>query len=123
MIEFEGFRMEEGSPIYQQIILYIKRGIVAGIIQDGDELPSRRVLSAVLGVNPMTVQKAYKLLEDEGLIQSRAGATSYVVVSDAILQRIREAVLEDDARNAIQKLKLMRFSKDEVHRMVEEYWE
>ena len=58
MISFEGFRMEDGIPIYQQILLYLKRGVVAGEIRNGDELPSRRALSALLGVNPNTVQKA-----------------------------------------------------------------
>ena len=63
MISFDGFTIEDGSPIYLQIILYIKRCIIAGTIVDGDELPSRRVLSALLGVNPNTIQKAYRLLE------------------------------------------------------------
>ena len=67
MISFECFPLEEGIPIYLQIIRHVKRGIVAGIVRDGDELPSRRVLSARLGVNPNTVQKAYRLLEEEGI--------------------------------------------------------
>ena len=62
MISFESFIMEDGMPIYLQIILFVKRGIIAGVIVDGDELPSRRVLSALLGVNPNTVQKAYRML-------------------------------------------------------------
>ena len=95
MISFENFMMQDGSPIYLQILLYIKRGIVAGIILDGDELPSRRVLSALLGVNPNTVQKAYKMLEEEGLIQSRTGAKSYVAVTVNKLWEIREELLED----------------------------
>ncbi|MBQ3125939.1 MAG: GntR family transcriptional regulator, partial [Clostridia bacterium] len=64
MIDFDCFIIEDGSPIYWQIILYLKRGAVAGSVQDGDELPSRRVLSARLGVNPNTVQKAYRMLEE-----------------------------------------------------------
>ena len=68
VISFENFIMEDGSPIYQQILRYIKRGVIAGSIKDGDELPSRRVLSAMLGVNPNTVQKAYRMLEEEELI-------------------------------------------------------
>ena len=101
MISFENFMMTDGSPIYLQILLYIKRGIIAGIICDGDELPSRRVLSALLGVNPNTVQKAYKLLEDEGLIASRAGAKSCVVVTEQKLAEIRTELLEADAKDAI----------------------
>ena len=64
MITFDQFKLEDGMPIYLQIVLYIKRGIIAGVIADGDELPSRRILSALLGVNPNTVQKTYRLLED-----------------------------------------------------------
>ena len=122
MISFENFIMTDGSPIYLQILLYIKRGIIAGIICDGDELPSRRVLSALLGVNPNTVQKAYKLLEDEGLISSRTGAKSYVVVTEAKLSEIRAELLEADAKDAVAKLKLMGVSKEEVHGLIDRFW-
>ena len=70
MVDFSAFVPEDGLPIYLQIIRHVKRAIAAGTVQAGDELPSRRVLSAQLGVNPNTVQKAYKLLEDEGIIPS-----------------------------------------------------
>ena len=122
MISFENFVMKDGSPIYLQILLYIKRGIIAGIISDGDELPSRRVLSALLGVNPNTVQKAYKMLEEEGLIQSRTGAKSYVAVTVSKLREIREELLEDDAKNAVNALKMMGVSREEAHALIDRYW-
>ena len=122
MISFELFILQDGSPIYLQILLYIKRGIIAGTIMDGDELPSRRVLSALLGVNPNTVQKAYKMLEEEGLIQSRAGAKSCVAVSEQKIQQIREELLEEDARNAVSAFQLMGISKEEAHELLEKYW-
>lgn len=123
MISFENFIMADGSPIYLQILLYIKRGIIAGIICDGDELPSRRVLSALLGVNPNTVQKAYKMLEDEGLIASRAGAKSCVAVTEEKLAEIRAELLEADAKEAVGKLKLMGVSKEEAYALINKYWE
>ena len=122
MISFENFSMLDGSPIYLQILLYIKRGIIAGMISDGDELPSRHVLSALLGVNPNTVQKAYKMLEDEGLIQSRTGAKSCVAVTVAKLREIREELLEEDAKNAVASLKMMGVSKEEAHALIDKYW-
>jgi len=122
MISFENFMMQDGSPIYLQILLYIKRGIIAGIVSDGDELPSRRVLSALLGVNPNTVQKAYKMLEDEGLIQSRTGAKSCVAVTVAKLREIREELLEEDAKTAVNSLKQMGVSKEEAHVLIDRYW-
>ena len=51
MVSFGSFRAVDGVPIYLQIQTYIRRGCVAGTIRDGDELPSRRVLSALLGGN------------------------------------------------------------------------
>lgn len=123
MISFENFMMQDGLPIYLQILLYIKRGIIAGMISDGDELPSRRVLSALLGVNPNTVQKAYKLLEDEGLIQSRTGAKSCVAVTVEKLRAIRAELLEEDARKAVASLKQMGVSKEEAHALIDKYWD
>lgn len=122
MIDFDKFIMEEGSPIYLQILLYVKRGSVAGTIKDGDELPSRRMLSALLGVNPNTVQKAYRLLEEEGLIQSRSGAKSYMVLDDEVIDRIRKELLEEDASIAVRTLKQMGLTLDEAQSLIAKYW-
>ncbi len=123
MVSFDKFIMEDGSPIYQQILLYIKRGVVAGGVVDGDELPSRRVLSALLGVNPNTVQKAYRLLEEEGLIASHSGAKSYVVLTDEKLSSIRAEFAEADAQAAVKILRGMGISLDEAKILLEKYWE
>ena len=123
MVSFENFTIEDGSPIYLQIILYIKRCIIGGTITDGDELPSRRVLSALLGVNPNTIQKAYKILEDEGLIQSHSGAKSYVIADSSAVARIRAELLESDALNIINAMKQMGLAKEDALALIEKYWE
>lgn len=123
MIIFDNFTIEDGSPIYQQILLHIKRGVVAGTVEDGDELPSRRFLSALLGVNPNTVQKAYRMLEDEGLIVSHSGAKSCMLLDEEKIQKIREELIEDDAAGAIRKLRLMGISKEEALMLIEKYWD
>ena len=110
-------------PIYLQIILFVKRGIIAGVIADGDELPSRRVLSALLGVNPNTVQKAYRMLEEEGLIQSHSGAKSYVVLNSAVKERVRSELLESDAKSVIHSLRQMGLTKEDAVALIEKYWE
>ena len=123
MISFEKFIMEDGTPIYLQILLYIKRGIIAGTIADGDELPSRRVLSALLGVNPNTVQKAYRMLEEEGLIASHSGAKSYMVLPQETIQRVRAELLEGDARTIVSAMKQMGLSRAEALALLETYWD
>ena len=94
MIAFEQFHMEDGTPIYLQIVSFVQRGIVAGTIADGDEMPSRRVLSALIGVNPNTIQKAYRMLEEDGIIESRSGAKSYVTITESSIKRIRSALIQ-----------------------------
>jgi GntR family transcriptional regulator len=123
MISFEQFLMEDGVPIYLQILLFIKRGAIAGTIRDGDELPSRRMLSALLSVNPNTVQKAYRMLEDEGLIQSHSGAKSYMVLDEEKLELIREKLLENDATSIVRAMKQMGLSKKEAISLIEKFWE
>ena len=123
MISFEQFLMEDGVPIYLQILLFIKRGAIAGTIRDGDELPSRRMLSALLSVNPNTVQKAYRMLEDEGLIQSHSGAKSYMVLDEEKLELIREELLENDATSIVRAMKQMGLSKKEAIALIEKFWE
>ena len=123
MISFDNFIMEDGTPIYLQIILFVKRGIIAGLICDGDELPSRRVLSALLGVNPNTVQKAYRMLEEENLIQSHSGAKSYVVLNGAVKERTRSELLESDAKSVVSAMRQMGLSKEDAVALIEKYWE
>ena len=123
MITFESFLMEDGTPIYLQILLFIKRGIIAGTVVNGDELPSRRVLSALLGVNPNTVQKAYRLLEEEGLVSSHTGAKSCVVLTEETVEKIKKELLESDARSTVASLKQMGLTKGEALALIETYWE
>ena len=122
MISFDSFLMEDGSPIYLQIIHFVQRGIVAGTIADGDEMPSRRMLSAWIGVNPNTIQKAYRRLEDEGIIESRSGAKSCVTVDEEKIQRIRSSLLAKDTQSLVVSMKQMGISKDEALALVEAAW-
>jgi GntR family transcriptional regulator len=122
MISFESFSPVDGTPIYKQIIYFIKRGAVAGTIADGDELPSRRVLSALLGINPNTVQKAFSMLEDEKLIESRSGAKSYMTLDEEKLERLRVDLLTEDIRSITRALKQMAISKDEAIDLIGRFW-
>ena len=123
MISFDTFQPRDGIPIYQQILLFIKRGAVAGTIRDGDELPSRRMLSALLGINPNTVQKAFHLLEEEGLIESTLGAGSNMTLTLQKLKELREELLKDDILGIIRSLRQTGISKEEAIQLINMNWE
>ncbi|MBR5294747.1 MAG: GntR family transcriptional regulator [Oscillospiraceae bacterium] len=123
MISFESFVPDGNVPIYLQIVGYIKRGIVAGTIPDGAEMPSRRMLSALLGVNPNTVQKSYAMLEEEGLIHSRSGAKSCVAADDAAIRRLRGELLGQNLKTIIDAMKQMGMTLEDAQAALADHWE
>ena len=123
MISFESFVPDGNVPIYLQIVGYIKRGIVAGTIENGAEMPSRRMLSALLGVNPNTVQKSYAMLEEEGLIHSRSGAKSCVAADEAAIRRLRGEILGQNLKTVIDAMKQMGMTLEDAQAALADHWE
>jgi GntR family transcriptional regulator len=66
------------TPLYAQIAERIRVGIAAGELSAGDPLPSVRQLAARLRVNPATVVQAYRDLEQDGFVEMRQGAGTFV---------------------------------------------
>jgi GntR family transcriptional regulator len=62
-----------GVPVYRQIMDQVKFQVAGGKLVAGTELPSTRALSLELGINPMTISKAYSFLEKEGVVERRPG--------------------------------------------------
>jgi GntR family transcriptional regulator len=74
------FSINTGSsePIYRQLVEQVRRRIAAGQLSAGQEIPSVRELAQTLAVHPMTVSKAYSLLEAQGLLERRRGLSMVV---------------------------------------------
>jgi GntR family transcriptional regulator len=72
-----------GVPVYRQLMDQIKFHVATGLLNPGDELPSTRTLSAELGVNPMTISKAYSYLEKEEVVERRPGRPLVVKPHDS----------------------------------------
>ncbi len=74
------FSINTGSPepIYRQIQEQVRRRIASGQLSAGQEIPSVRELAQSLAVHPMTISKAYSLLEAQGLLERRRGLSMVV---------------------------------------------
>ena len=102
------------KPIYEQIVEGIERDIVMGILREKEQLPSIRELSAILGVNPNTIQKAFQELDRNGIILSGQGRGCFVAdrASDRIKEKLSariteiEAIAAELARAGIEEEKL-----------------
>jgi GntR family transcriptional regulator len=71
------------DPIYKQLVDQVNRLVAGGQLQAGDELPSVRDVATALAVNPMTVSKAYSLLEASGTLERRRGVGMAVAAKHA----------------------------------------
>ena len=78
-------------PLYEQLVEQLRKQIVLGNAAPGSPLPSVRQLSVELGVNPNTIQKAYREMEQEGLIVSLPGRGSFVTNEVARMQERQRA--------------------------------
>lgn len=65
-------------PVYQQLYDDVIRLTAVGVLQKDSQLPPVRALATELGINPNTVQKAYKMLESDGYIYSTVGRGSFI---------------------------------------------
>ena len=74
------FRIDpkSGVPPYAQIVQQVKQALRLGWLLPGDKLPTVNEVASSIVINPNTVQKAYKELEQEGLVQGRPGLGTYI---------------------------------------------
>ncbi|WP_240941826.1 GntR family transcriptional regulator [Paenibacillus sp. HB172176] len=111
------------EPVYIQIVHFVKRQIVLGIAASGERLPSRRDIAAQLGVNPNTVQKAFKLMEDEGFVHTSGNQGSVIFFDEAAVARIEKELTHGLVVDFIASAKDMHMSFKKVMDLISEHWE
>lgn len=67
-----------GVPPYLQIVQQVKQDIRLGLLKEGDKLPAVREVVTMIAINPNTVVKAYRELENQGFIEKRSGIGTFV---------------------------------------------
>ncbi len=92
-----------GVPIYRQLIEQVRRMIASDQLQPGHTLPSVRQLATQLSVNPMTISKAYSLMEVEGLLERQRGKG--MIVSRQ----------QPESQPLVERLKLLQPAIEQLH--------
>jgi len=114
-----------GTPIYRQLVEQIRRLIAGGQLAAGTELPSVRELAERHTVNPMTISKAYALLEGEGLLERQRGKPMRVAArrrnQAPLAQRLER--LEPAAAELVLAARQLEIGKKELLALVGDEWE
>ncbi len=89
-------------PVYQQIIDQIKRDIALGRLIKDERLPTVRQLARQLAINPNTIAKAFRQLEQEGIIVTKSGAGAFVANLDSNLSRsVRKKLISEELERIV----------------------
>jgi GntR family transcriptional regulator len=118
-------KTSSGVPIYKQIIDQVTRMVASGHLKSGDELPSIRQLAGYFEVNPMTISKAYSLLEALGVLERLRGK-GMIVASDQSATRSLKKRLELVApvlREAAAQANQLGIPKESVLQVMDQYLE
>ncbi len=109
-------------PIYAQLVERIKHLVATGVLRPGDQLPTVRRMAAELSVNFNTVARAYRILDQEGVLSTQRGRGTYVLQPMLPEQAIplRRAALEGMAKSFLGHAHQAGFSPDEVSLLLDE---
>jgi GntR family transcriptional regulator len=114
-----------GIPIYRQLVEQIRRLISGGQLSPGAELPSVRDLALQYAVNPMTISKAYALLEVEGLLERHRGKPMTVAARrrsvDALSSRLRQ--IEPQVRHLVLSARQLELPRQDLEQLIRRIWE
>ena len=109
----------DSKPIYEQIKDGLRRLVMTGAVKKDEKLPSVRELATQLSINPNTIQKAYRELEQEGYIYTVAGRGSYAAESKDVTQG-RNKELMDKFDELVKELLYLSEDKDSLIQRIEE---
>ncbi|QHS24376.1 GntR family transcriptional regulator [Virgibacillus sp. MSP4-1] len=106
------------DPVYLQIIRYFKEKIAIGELEPGEEIPSRRELANRLKVNPNTAQRAYKEMEEQGLIYTERNLPSKITTDTETLGRVRDELILEAVDTFIGSVRSINVPVDELLELV-----
>jgi GntR family transcriptional regulator len=112
--------LDDALPVYAQIERRIRALLGSGHWRAGDRLPSVRETAVRLRVNPLTVLKAYRRLQEEGLLETRPGAGVYAARVPQAPRAARRAAVRKALEEAVDQASAHGLTREEVADLFDE---
>lgn len=110
-------------PLYEQIVDKLKELIISGVLAENEKIPSVRELASTLTINPNTIQKAYKQLENDGYIYSQKARGSFVSPRGDETDTAKISELTDAVTPLIRELRFVGMEKNRLKSLIDEIYE
>ena len=101
----------------------MKELIINGVLSENDKIPSVRELAASLAINPNTIQKAYKDLENEGYIYSQKAKGNFVSPKEVAKEATNVLELSEAILNTVREMKFLGVKKEDLIKRITEIYE
>ena len=111
------------DPVYLQVVRHFKEQIATGRLVVGQVIPSRRELGALMKINPNTVQKAYKEMEEQQLIITEGNSPSRITNDTKLLNQIRSELLGEAVSAFVASVRKIDVPVDELLQLVRNKYE
>ena len=105
----------DGVPIYQQVVTQVKYLVAAGRMRAGEEMPTIRALAEQLHVNPNTIARAYRELEQDGTVEKRSTKGTFIAEKvSRFSSSYRQAALHERVDQLLAESSQLGFSVTQV---------
>ncbi|MBP1968442.1 DNA-binding transcriptional regulator YhcF (GntR family) [Virgibacillus natechei] len=108
------------DPVYVQVVRKFKEEIATGTIDPGEAIPSRRELANKLKINPNTAQRAYKEMEEQGLIHTEGNLPSKITKDEKVLESVRGELIEEAVDSFVASIHSINVPLDEIVGLIRE---
>jgi len=107
---------DSDTPIYVQLYQTVVQRILDGVLKEGDALPSVRSVAAEYQLNPVTISKAYQMLQDQQIVEKQRGIGLFILegTKDKIMARERETFLSDEWPKIRQQIERLQLSVEQL---------
>lgn len=113
-------QFDNAQAIYRQIIKNFKKQLIRGEIRNGDKIPSQREYAEKARINPNTVQRAYREMENMNIVEISRGQGTFISISENKLQQIKEEMAREVLHFFIIEMKSMGFNDGEMLNKLQE---
>jgi len=112
---------DHSRPIYEQIVEEFKKKLIRKDVEPGEKIPSQRELAQEIKVNPNTVQRAYREMENEGITQTLRGKGTFIVEDRRMIRRFKKEMGQKTLNRFLEEIEALGYKKEEIPSLVQDY--
>ena len=120
MLLFFDINTSNGVPVYEQVARQIVSAIASGGLETGQMVPSVREMARELAINPNTVARAYRQLQDQNVLETIRGSGIAVASgAKAVCRSLRQQVIRGRIGDVIVEARQSQLSDDEIMKLIQ----